>query len=118
MSIYNAELKTLLTGFTVGGASIDTAFLKYEGHNNTYIVYGQSDTGNSYSAEDNIAGVVAYYDFDIYSKGNYSAIETALRDLLTANGWTWQPNRDSPDLYENDTGLYHKTCCYAKPIQI
>ena len=117
MSFFNAELKTLFTGFKVNKKSIDTAYLFYEGHNNTYIVYGQSDTGNSYSSDDNIAGVVAYYDFDIYSDGNFTAIETALRELLQANGWTWQPNRDSPDLYEKDTGLYHKTCCYAKPLQ-
>lgn len=118
MSLYNAEIKTLLTGFKVNNVTIDTAFLFYEGHNNSYIVWSQTDTGNSYSSDDNVAGVVAYYDFDIYSKSNYIAIETALRDLLTANGWTWQPNRDSPDLYETDTGYYHKTSCYAKPIQI
>ena len=38
--------------------------------------------------------------------------------LTEANDWTWQPNRDGPDLYDVDTGYYHKTICFAKPIQI
>lgn len=117
MSLFNTELKTLLNSFTINNKVVENAYLFYDGHADTYIVYGQSDTGNSYSSDDSIAGVVAYYDFDIYSKRNFTAIENGLRDLLQANGWTWQPNRDSPDMYEKDTGFYHKTACYAKPIQ-
>ena len=29
------------------------------------------------------------------------------------NGFTWQPSRDSRDFYEDDTGYYHKTLCFA-----
>ena len=96
----------------------DPTYMFYDGHADTYIVYSQSDTMNSYSGDDNILGVVPVYDFDIYSKTNYGAIESGLRSLLTSNNWTWQPNRDSPDLYDKDTGFYHKTCAYAKPLQI
>lgn len=113
----NAEIQTLFTGFKVNNVSIPVYYLFYNGHTDPYIVYSQSDTTGSYSTDDSIAGVWAIYDFDIYSKGNYTAIAEAVKTLLTNAGWTWQPNRDSPDFYDNDTGLYHKTFCFAKPKQ-
>ena len=116
--LFNAEIETLFTGFKVNGVSIPVSYLFYDGHESAYIVYGQYDTTNSYSADDDIAGVVAIYDFDIYSKGNYSGIADAVRSKLTKAGWTWQPNRDSQDLYDVDTGYYHKTFAFAKPKQI
>lgn len=116
--LFNTEIQTLFNNFTVDNVSIPVNYLFYEGHNEPYIVYMQSDISSSYATEDNIAGVVAIYDFDIYSKGNYSAIADAVRSKLIGAGWTWQPTRDSQDLYDSDTGYYHKTYCYAKPIQI
>ncbi len=116
--LFNAEIETIFTGFKVDGESIDLAYLFYAGHADKYIVYSQVDTRNSYSADDDIQGVVAVYDFDIYSKSNYVAIIDAVKRLLKSNNWTWQANRDSPDLYDVDTGYYHKTVCFAKPIQI
>lgn len=116
--LLNTEVETLLNSLRVNGKAVEYAYMFYDGHADTYIVYSQSDTMNSYSGDDNILGVVPVYDFDIYSKTNYGAIESGLRSLLTSNNWTWQPNRDSPDLYDKDTGFYHKTCAYAKPLQI
>ena len=116
--LFNAEIETIFNGFKVNNVTIPVKYLFYEGHDDAYIVYSQVDTRNSYSADDNIEGVVAVYDFDIYSKSNYVAIAEAVKQKLKQNNWTWQPNRDSPDLYEVDTGYYHKTFCFAKPIQI
>lgn len=115
--LFNAEIETLFTGFKVDKILIPVSYLFYDGHDNAYIVYSQSDTTNSYSADDNIEGVVAVYDFDIYSKGNYSNIAKEVMKKLKANGWTWQPNRDSADFLDVDTGYYHKTFAFAKPIQ-
>lgn len=116
--LFNAEIQTLLTGLRVNKKPVEFAYLFYNGHADEYIVYGQSDTMNSYAGDDNVEGVVPVYDFDIYSKKNYGAIATALRSLLVANGWTWQPNRDSADFYDTDTGYYHKTFAFAKPLQV
>lgn len=116
--LFNAEIETLFAGFTVNNEPIDLAYLFYEGHKNKYIVYSQIDTTNSYSTDDEIAGVVAVYDFDIYAKSNYVAIAEAVKQKLKKAGWTWQPNRDSQDLYDVDTGYYHKTFCFAKQLQI
>ena len=116
--LFNSEIQALFNGFKVNGESIDVAYLFYSGHASKYIVYMQTDTLNSYSTDDEIAGVVAVYDFDIYSKGNYTAIAEAVKNKLKQAGWTWQPNKDSPDLYDLETGLYHKTFSFAKPKQI
>lgn len=116
--LFNAEIESLFSGFKVNNVAIPVSYLFYDGHESAYIVYGQYDTTNSYSADDDIAGVVAVYDFDIYSKGNYSDIADAVRSKLIKAGWTWQPNRDSQDFYDKDTGYYHKTFAFAKPKQI
>ena len=116
--LFNAEIETLFTGFKVNNVNIPVSYLDYDGHESAYIVYGQYDTTNSYSADDDIQGVVAVYDFDIYSKGNYSDIADAVKAKLRGAGWTWQPNRDSADFYDKDTGFYHKTFAFAKPKQI
>lgn len=113
----NTEIETLFTGFKVNGESIDVAYLFYGGHSDKYVVYNQYDTISSLAGDDNIIGVWAVYDFDIYSKGNYTAIAQALKQKLTGAGWVWQPDRDSQDFFDVDTGYYHKTFCYAKPVQ-
>lgn len=112
------ELKTLFDDFQVNGVSIPVKLLVYEGHGEPYVVYRQYDKDNSYSSDDEISGYITYFDFDVYSKGNILPIIKAIKSKLTQAGWTWQPRRDSPDMYEADTGYYHKTICFAYPIQI
>lgn len=115
----NEEIELLLSTFTVDEQPIAFEYMQYIAKNGEpYIVYYQYDKDNSYSANDDIEGYVVYYDFDIYSKGNYLKIADELRKLLKANEWTYQPRRESPDLYEPDTGYFHKTLCFARPIQI
>ena len=109
----NELFKTIFTDFTVDNISIPVKFLKYEGHDQSYIIYQQVDADNSLSGDDNLIGYVDYYDFDIYSKGNYMKIIEAVKTLLKQNGFVWQPSKSSADLYENDTGYYHKTLNFA-----
>lgn len=116
--LLNAEVETNLTALRVNNKPVEFAYLFYNGNADEYIVYSQSDTMNSYAGDDDIQGVVAVYDFDIYSKKNFGALATALRAKLKADNWTWQPNRDSADLYDTDTGFYHKTICFAKHLQV
>lgn len=112
------ELNELFNNFTVNGVIIPVALIDYDGHAETYIVYRQYDNDNSYSSDDNISGYITYFDFDVYSKGNFLPIVEAVKAKLKQAGWTWQPRRDSPDMYEADTGYFHKTICFAYPIQI
>lgn len=105
----NKRIETAIKGFKVNDKSIPVSFLRYKGHEDTYITYQQVDIDNELSADDELINYVEYYDFDIYSKGNYKGIIRELKKLLTENGFEWQPNRDSGDMYEEETGLYHKT---------
>lgn len=109
----NELIETIFTDFTVDGKSVPVAFLRYDGKSTTYVTYMQTDADNTLSADDELEAYVDYYDFDIYSKGNYMPIIEAVKSLLKDNGFTWQPTRSSGDLYDDDTGYYHKTLSFA-----
>lgn len=114
---FNQEIETLFNNFSVDGVTVPVAFLFYNGHGAQYVVYSETDKDAAYAADDQIAGFVAFYDFEIYSKSNYLNIANAIINILQSAGWTWQPSRDSADMYENDTGYFHKTYCFAKEKQ-
>lgn len=109
----NELIQTIFKDFTVDGVSIPVAFLFYEGHGEPYVVYMQEDADASFSGDDDLLGYVDYYDFDVYSKGNFIKIIESLKTLLKQNGFVWQPSRSSADMYETDTGYYHKTLNFA-----
>jgi predicted MPP superfamily phosphohydrolase len=109
----NELIKSIFNNFTVDGVKIPVKFLKYEGHDEPYVTYMQQDADNSYSGDDELLGYVDYYDFDVYSKGNYTNIIEELKRILKENEFVWQPSRSSQDFYENDTGYYHKTLNFA-----
>ena len=110
----NNELQTIFADFEVSGESIPVAFLRYTGKNSTYVTYQEIQNDTTFDADDKLQAYVTYYDFDIYSKGNYFNIIESVKEILEANGWRWQPSMTSQDLYEDDTGYYHKTLCFAK----
>ena len=78
----------------------------------------QYDADNSFAGDDTLLGYADYYDFDVYSKGNYLNIIESIKEVLTANGFVWQPSKSSMDMYEPDTGYYHKTLCFAFPREV
>lgn len=110
----NGEIERLFSGFAVGGKPIPVRFMVYDGHGEPYIVYSREYGDDSYSGDDSLLGYVTYYDFDVYSKGNFNAVAEAVKKVLEDAGWTWQPSRSSGDLYESDTGYFHVTLNFAK----
>lgn len=109
----NQLIETIFENFKVDDVSIPVSFLKYPGKKTTYITYQQENADNSFSGDNELLGYVDYYDFDIYSKGNYLKIVEEVKKLMKQNGFTWQPSRSSGDLYEADTGYFHKTLNFA-----
>ena len=109
----NELIRTIFQDFKVNGVSIPVKFLFYQGHGEPYVIYQQTDADNSLSGDDELIGYVEYYDFDVYSKGNYYPIIESIKQLLKENGFVWQPSRSSGDFYETDTGYYHKTLNFA-----
>ena len=109
----NELIQSIFKDFTVDGVKIPVSFMYYEGHGEPYIVYMEQDADSSYSGDDELLGYVVYYDFDVYSQGNYLKVIETLKDKLKENGFIWQPSRSSIDMYETDTGYYHKTMNFA-----
>lgn len=108
-SNFNAEIEEILSNLDV-----PFNFLYYDGDATTYITYQQTDKESILAGDDNINAYVMSYDIDIYSKGNYLQIIEQLIDLFTLYGWTYQPSRESADMFENDTKYFHKTISFAK----
>ena len=111
----NELIETIFANFTVDEVSIPVTYMFYQGHGEPYVVYMQMDADNSISGDDELIGYVDYYDFDVYAKGNYTAIVESIKTLLKQNGFVWQPSRTSQDFFETDTGYYHKTLNFAIP---
>ena len=105
-------LKNIFDNFEVEGKKIPAEFITYTGKNKTYITYAFTDDDPALFAEDQEVGSVAYIDIDIFSSGNYLAIEKKIKEVMKANNFI--RTGSSPDMYENDTGLYHKTLEFAK----
>ena len=105
----NELIESILSNFTVDGVQIPVSFMFYEGHGEPYVVYMGQDKNNSLSGDDELIGYVDYYDFDVYSRGNFLNIIESLKNVLESNGFVWQPSRSSQDFFETDTGYYHKT---------
>ena len=109
----NELIESILAGFTVDEVEIPVAYMYYQGHGEPYVVYMQQDADNSLSGDDDLIGYIDYYDFDVYAKGNYFNIIKALKTALKQSGFVFQPSRSSADMYETDTGYYHKTLNFA-----
>ena len=109
----NELIESIFQNFTVDGVEIPVSFMFYEGHGEPYVVYMQQDADGSLSGDDDLLGYVDYYDFDVYAKGNFLGIIESLKSILKANNFVWQPSRSSMDMFETDTGYYHKTLNFA-----
>lgn len=109
----NELIKQIFTGFTVNNVKIPVVYMYYEGHGEPYVVWSQQDADNSFSGDDELLGYVDYYDFDVYSRGNTTAIIESVKQLLKQNDFIWQPSRSSEDMYDVETGYYHKTLNFA-----
>ena len=109
----NSLIETIFQNFTVDNKLIPVSFMRYNGKSTTYITYMYYDSNNSYSGDNELLGWVDYYDFDIYSKGNYLNIIESVKSVMKQNGFMFQPSRSSADMYEYDTGYFHRTLSFA-----
>lgn len=109
----NKVIESIFKDFTVNGVEIPVSFLKYTGEKETYVTYQEVFADTTYSGDDELLAYVDYYDFDIYSKGNYFEIVSSIKEKLKQNGFEWQPSNSSADMYESDTGYFHKTLNFS-----
>lgn len=109
----NELIETIFDGFKVNGVDIPVKFLRYNGTATTYVTYMQAHANDSLSADDQLLNWMEYYDFDVYSKGDYTDVLEAIKQMLEENGFRWRPSWSSSDMFEDDTGYYHKTLNFA-----
>lgn len=105
-------LKRIFTNFTVDDEKVPVEYIKYKGKKKTYVTYTFTDDDPKLFGEDKEIGSVIAVDIDIYSDGNYLAIREAVETLMEENEFI--RTGCSPDMYEEDTGLFHKTIEFEK----
>ena len=109
----NEELRTIFgDAVTVGGVSVPVAHLRYKGKETTFVTWAITGENPVLSADDEPMYSVVSVDVDVFRNGNYLALVTELKQLMKQHDWVWIG--DSPEMYEEDTGLYHKTISFEK----
>lgn len=109
----NSLIQQIFADFSVDGVAIPVAFLRYDGKKTTYVTYQLTDSSDPFDGDDELLNYVDFYDFDIYSQGNYLNIIEAVKTILKDNGFRWQPTRSSGDYYEDETKLFHRTLSFS-----
>lgn len=105
----NRLIHKILSGFEVDGKKIPVGFIRYRGEETTYITYQSIGQESTLNADNEVVGYVESVDIDVFSKGNYFAIIKKLKKVLKENGFMYRPEASSGDLFETDTGYYHRT---------
>ena len=109
----NKEIKIIFGDeITVNGTSVPVAHLRYKGESRTFIVWSITSETPELVADDEPLYSVVSVDIHIYSDGNYLDAITEIKRLMKENEWVWV--EDSSEMYEEDTGLYHKTITFEK----
>ncbi|ACL19516.1 conserved hypothetical protein [Desulfitobacterium hafniense DCB-2] len=80
-------------------------FLHAEAPEKPYLEYEIIDEFGEAWAENREIATNYYIQVDIFSMGDYTAIENAVKDTMISYGFK---RSMSVDLYENDIKLYHK----------
>ena len=109
----NEELKLILgESLVIGEEQIPIAHLRYKGKSKKYVTWTITGEAPALSANDEVLCSICPVDVDIFSDGNYLDIEKKIKQIMKNNEWVWV--EDSEEMYEEDTGLYHKTISFEK----
>ena len=112
------DVETVLSNITVDGKSVPFAHIKFTKQASLYITYQFINERPELCADDLPETSVVEVDIDIYSRSRNSLI-AAQSEILTAfigAGWTWVEL--SPEMYEEDTKLIHRTVTFEKERMI
>ena len=90
---------------TLRPLNVPVSFQKYSGKEDPYITFHEYiETGEEYEDDEEVF-TGHYVQVDIWSKSDYSSLVKATKSLLKIEGFK---RLDEADLYEKNTGLYHK----------
>ena len=86
---------------------VPVEFIRYVGKEKIYITYSFIDDRPGIVADDKEVSSIANVDIDIFND-----LEDKVEAIMIQNNFIRVGS--SPDMYEEDTGLYHKTIEYEK----
>lgn len=113
----NKELHSILGEYLlIDNKKIPIAEIKYTGTENTYIVWTIIQENPELVANDEDLESVVSIDIDIFSDKNFLKIVKEIKKIMKANDWVWIG--DSQDMFDENTGLYQKTCSFEKERMI
>lgn len=105
-------MNSIFQDFRVGNKKIPVSYLIYDGKETTYVTYTfTGDTPTLFGDDKELESIITI-DIDIFSKGNFLAIEKKIKEVMEENDFIRIDS--SPDMYEKETGLYHKTLEFEK----
>lgn len=107
----NEELKSILK-ININNKSIPVEHLRYKGKEKTFITWTLLTETPSLNGDDEALYSVVQVDIDVFSNGNYLDIVKEIKKIMKENNWLWV--EDSPEMYEDDTDLYHRTLTFEK----
>lgn len=105
------EIKSILK-INVKGKSIPVEHLRYTGKSKTFVTWTMLTETPGMNGDNKSLYSVCPVDIDIYSDGNYLDIMNEVKKIMEENEWVWTEN--SEEMYEDDTGLYHRTMTFEK----
>ena len=109
----NEEIKLILgENLTIAGTQVPVAHLRYKGKSKKFVTWTITGEAPALSANDEDLCSICSLDIDIFSDGNYLDIKKEIKRIMKNNDWVWV--EDSEEMYEEDTGLYHKTLSFEK----
>lgn len=109
----NEELKLIFgDAIKVNGMDVPVAHLRYKGKETTFATWTITAENPTLSADNEPLYSIVSVDVDVFSNGNYLAIVEEIKQLMKQHDWVW--SGDSPEMYEDDTELYHKTISFEK----
>lgn len=107
------ELKSIFgDSITVEGESIPISHLRYKGKSKRFITWSLLGEEPRLIANDEPLFSVGSVDIDVFGDGNILDMIKEVKSRMKYNDWVW--TGDSPEMYEEDTGLYHITCSFEK----
>ncbi len=109
----NSELESILgDSITIDNMNIPVSQIKYTGDESIYIVWSIIDEIPGLIGNDEDLASIVTVDIDIFSNKNYLKIVKEIKKIMKKNEWVWV--EDSAEMFDENTGLFQKTCTFEK----
>lgn len=89
----------------LSGLGVPVRFQTYSGNEDPYITFFEYNNRPGMEADDEEVRSERYYQVDVWSKGDYTALVDDVRASMKSAGFL---RRDEREFYEEDTRTFHR----------